>query len=593
MTASLRFFLALVLALSVASAEKRNNLIDPQCRGVTGNDDDGKFETFTADVVLVGSGPAGAGFLHRLVRLRPDLSVLWIEKGLDFKAINWPEDIVDDTDTSVLTNIPRRKLNHIAAKAWNNFGGGDAANSGGANYLVSDEPYPPVDVFALRNHSIIPATETSDRWTKAFEATHFKETPPPPIKLDNKDVVSLPSSLRTQDGRNRLLLADDLRYNTVNRNVRYVHGRAASVIRVDGNSRAIGVRGVRLDNKQNEYGGCVAWKANLAVVLSGGIFNTFDLLVETGIGQKKHLEAREIPRDWWTPNENVGKGVGDEHAVVYVGVEPEVADPFGAQPRLIAEDKEKSAYEFWTKGLETWLAVKTFGTYFIVNKVLRRKVPQFMDLVGWVLRGCSMWAIGIFAEPVLELDAVPKPLNATQRGEWYGNGVGRNPFSMLKMKWKYKNNRLGIIVDDSKLEMNATMCQAINRAMKPMKEGGRLQNAAKNGQRGTRRRRFVVNALTKLRLVNVLKPNLATYWNADSFGKKCRTDMFASYYHYYGGNVNVIDKSYQVKGTGDLYIADASVLKKLTAGPTSATSMQTAMRVADAFVASLGSGDNA
>ena len=69
--------------------------------------------------------------------------------------------------------------------------------------------------------------------------------------------------------------------------------------------------------------------------------------------------------------------------------------------------------------------------------------------------------------------------------------------------------------------------------------------------------------------------------------------MFASYYHYYGGNVNVIDKSYQVKGTGDLYIADASVLKKLTAGPTSATSMQTAMRVADAFVASLGSGDNA
>lgn len=592
MTASLRFFLALVLALSVASAEKRNNL-DPQCRGVTGNDDDGKFETFTADVVLVGSGPAGAGFLHRLVRLRPDLSVIWIEKGLDFKAINWPEDIVDDTDASVLTNIPRRKLKHIAAKAWNNFGGGDAANSGGANYLVSDEPYPPVDVFALRNHSIIPATETSDRWTKAFEATHFKETPPPPIKLDNKDVVSLPSSLRTQDGRNRLLLADDLRYNTVNRNVRYVHGRAASVIRVDGNSRAIGVRGVRLDNKQNEYGGCVAWKANLAVVLSGGIFHTFDLLVETGIGQKKHLEAREIPRDWWTPNENVGKGVGDEHAVVYVGVEPEVADPFGAQPRLIAEDKEKSAYEFWTKGLETWLAVKTFRTYFIVDKVLRRKVPRIMNLVGWVLRGCSMWAIGIFAEPVLELDAVPKPLNATQRGEWYGDGVGRNPFSMLKMKWKYKNNRLGIIVDDSKLEMNATMCQAINRAMKPMKEGGRLQNAAKNGQRGTRRRRFVVNALTKLRLVNFLKPNLATYWNADSFGKKCRTDMFASYYHYYGGNVNVIDESYQVKGTGDLYIADASVLKKLTTGPTSATSMQTAMRVADAFVASLGSGDNA
>ena len=596
--ASLRFFLALFLALSFASAEKRN-LVDPQCRGVTGDDvDGGKFETFTADVVLVGSGPAGAGFLHRLVRLRPDLSVIWIEKGLDFKAINWPEDIVEDTDASVLTNIPRRKLRHIAAKAWNNFGGGDAANSGGANYLVSDEPYPPVDVFELRNHSIIPGTETSDRWTKAFQATNFKESPPQPIKLDNKDVVSLPSSLRTQDGRNRLLLADDLRYNTVHRNVRYVHGRAASVIRVndgDGSHRATGVRGVRLDNKQNEYGGCVAWKANLAVVLSGGIFNTFDLLVETGIGQKKHLEARKIPRDWWTPNEDVGKGVGDEHAVVYVGVEPEVADPFGAQPRLIAEDKDKSAYEFWTKGLETWLAVKTYKTYLIVNKILRRKVPRIMDFVGWVLRGCSMWAIGIFAEPVLELDAVPKPLNATQRGEWFleQSPFHSNPFTMLKMRWNYKNNRLGIVVDDSKLEVNTTMCQAINRAMEPMKEGGRLQNAVKNGQRGTRMRRFALNVLTRLGIVNVLKPNLATYWNADSFGKRCRTDMFASYYHYYGGNVKVVDDSYQVKGTKDLYIADASVLKRLTAGPTSATSMQTAMRVADTFVSSLGSGNNA
>ena len=42
---------------------------------------------------MVGSGPGGDGFLHRLVRLRPDLSVIWIEKGQDFVARNWPEEI--------------------------------------------------------------------------------------------------------------------------------------------------------------------------------------------------------------------------------------------------------------------------------------------------------------------------------------------------------------------------------------------------------------------------------------------------------------------------------------------------------------------
>eukprot|EP00566_Odontella_aurita_P006061 CAMPEP_0113559698 /NCGR_PEP_ID=MMETSP0015_2-20120614/19036_1 /TAXON_ID=2838 /ORGANISM="Odontella" /LENGTH=572 /DNA_ID=CAMNT_0000461353 /DNA_START=50 /DNA_END=1765 /DNA_ORIENTATION=- /assembly_acc=CAM_ASM_000160 len=543
------------------TAEKQN--YESQCQGVTGDDDDG-IETFTADVVLVGSGPAGAGFLHRLVRLRPDLSVIWIEKGLDFKAINWPLDIIEDTDTDVLTEVPRKKLTHISGKAWNNFGGGDAANSGGANYLVSAEPYPPLDVFALRNNSIIPGTETSDRWTKAFETTGFEKGPPPSIKKDDKDLVSLPSSLRSEDGRSRLLLADDLRYSTVNRNIRYVHGRAASVIRVDEGSRAIGVRGVRLDNKQNEYGGCVAWKANLAVVLSGGIFNTFDLLVETGIGQKKHLETRKVPIDWWTPNENVGTQVGDEHAVVYVGVEPEAADPFGAQPRLIAEDLDGSAYEFWTKGLETWLAVKTIKTYYIA-KVMAMKTPGVVRVMKWFLRGSSMWAIGIFAEPILELDAISKPLNATQRREWF---LDQPPFSgslvtMIKKRLNYKSNRLGILVDDSKLEVTEEMCKAITRAMEPMKEGGRLQNAVKDGQSGTRMRRFLLKALTKLSIVKLLKPNLATYWNADSFtggGKQCNTNMFASYYHYYGGNAKVVDDSYQVKGTKNLYIADASVL---------------------------------
>merc|ERR1712161_127842 len=139
---------------------------------------------------------------------------------------------------------------------------------------------------------------------------------------------------------------------------------------------------------------------------------------------------------------------GDEHAVVYVGVEPETADPFGAQPRLIAEDTDGSAYELWTKGLETWLAVKTYKTYLIVNKLLPKKLPWLVDFADWLLGGSSMWAIGIFAEPILQLDAIPKPRNATQ---WFLEQYipfYNNPFSMLLVRFHYNNNRLGVIVDD-------------------------------------------------------------------------------------------------------------------------------------------------
>ena len=65
------------------------------------------------DVILVGSGPGGAGFLHRFVRLRPDLSVIWIEKGRDFKALNWPDDIAA-VNKEVLEAFPRKAMTWIS-----------------------------------------------------------------------------------------------------------------------------------------------------------------------------------------------------------------------------------------------------------------------------------------------------------------------------------------------------------------------------------------------------------------------------------------------------------------------------------------------
>ena len=48
-----------------------------------------------------------------------------------------------------------------------------------------------------------------------------------------------------------------------------------SVIR-DESGRAIGIRGVRMDNDQKEHGGYVSRKVTKEVILAGGLFNTFD-----------------------------------------------------------------------------------------------------------------------------------------------------------------------------------------------------------------------------------------------------------------------------------------------------------------------------
>lgn len=65
-------------------------------------------------------------------------------------------------------------------------------------------------------------------------------------------------------------------------------------------------------------------------------------------------------------------------------------------------------------------------------------------------------------------------------------------------------------------------------------------------------------------------------------------NIFASYYHYFGGNADVVDDPYQILGTEGLYVSDVSVLHRLTPGPSLSTIMQTGTRVADALVASLG-----
>lgn len=115
----------------------------------------------------------------------------------------------------------------------------------------------------------------------------------------------------------------------------------------------------------------------------------------------------------------------------------------------------------------------------------------------------------------------------------------QNPFVILIDAYRYKKNRLGIIIDDRKITVTDKMCEAITSAMAPMEEGARLQNEAEAGA-ATKVHRIKIWLATKLGLVTwAMQPNIATYWNAKIFtgrgkhkGKKCLTKTFASYYHY-------------------------------------------------------------
>lgn len=114
----------LLFILVFVSAEERNilncgqtDVVDPLAE---------------ADVLVVGSGVGGTGFLRRFTSpsVQPNSTVLWFEKGHEsFVAKNWPDDL--SKRLTVLSPIPRKKMDWQPGLAWNAFGGGDACNSGG------------------------------------------------------------------------------------------------------------------------------------------------------------------------------------------------------------------------------------------------------------------------------------------------------------------------------------------------------------------------------------------------------------------------------------------------------------------------------
>jgi hypothetical protein len=114
----------------------------------------------------------------------------------------------------------------------------------------------------------------------------------------------------------------------------------------------------------------------------------------------------------------------------------------------------------------------------------------------------------------------------------------------------------------------------------PWKRGFELQDQEGSGS-------VLLNfAFLVFRLILLfLQPTVATKYNVDEVVDECRLEMFAVYYHAYGGNSDVVDETYRVMP--GLYVSDASVIPTALPGALASTTMEIGMRVADAIIEQL------
>ena len=329
------------------------------------------------DMIVVGTGIGATGFIRRLKQFdhTKDLSILWLEEGTKFLALTWPHDLVTASDEGRIPRFPITSQDYLWALSWKAFGGGDALNSGGPNYLgiqrdPNNKPIPDIDppplapfpsraskgnVFDLRNNSVHPPTPLGDRFVKGFEEIGWKKQTvlPATTGVASENSVGYPSSIYALDYQSRMLIADEL-----------IPGKASGVTAIK-----LGCKVKRVLYKKTTEGatkkvcGVVAidpatgeevqYRAN-KVVLAAGVFGTFDLLLNSGIGPLEYLNIRGV-----TPvveNDNVGKGVGDESqvTVVFCPTEKQPRPPPDGQQQCLVGWKSESgklAACVWSSGL--------------------------------------------------------------------------------------------------------------------------------------------------------------------------------------------------------------------------------------------------
>lgn len=478
-------------------------------------------------IVVVGSGPGASGFLWRVLGADSTTHVTWIESGGMDKIENWPAGYLQpNVAACCLHDVTTRPFSMFVAKRWRAFGGGNALNSGGPLVVspnVARENGLEATVAkywdGVVTHRIPYKTdEATEHWLRFWDSQGLSCVHGSYFDGRTGDCGVTDTTFNT-DGTRRILAYDvwrehsnriDLRLNTKVRSVVF-----------NEHNQAIGVEtaeGERIDGDD--------------VVLAGGVFGTYEVLLRSGVGPQAQLDRHRIqshvPHRPW--HETIGTGIRDDDGfgVVYTSGKDIINTiHLGAAFNALYSD---------TVSVTHWYGVPIEATLFsLLNSRLNWKVPA-----------ATLLNNGLFKDVVLiKIDMLDDHTMSLELG---ADGTA--------------------VLDEGRRSLDADFVCRIHRM---------LRNATRNRRTSTPK---ITPLLTSLLDARVLW--LDTDCDVATVHRMNRKRPLCAF-HYHGGNRLVVDESFAVKGVSNLYISDASVLKTSVGGPSLLTIFQ-GIRVADAYL---------
>ena len=314
---------------------------------------------------------------------------------------------------------------------------------------------------------------------------------------------------------------------------------------------------------QPQYGGEVAYHAG-KVILAAGIFGTFSLLVDSGIGPPEALDTRGVATaERHIENIHIGKNVGDEVLVtcLFIAAKDQGRPPpHGRVAPLVGTRSvdNRTQLVVWPRGLPTILAL-----ILKLQLLLRLLLTPFAK--HW-----SYLSVSLDSTPNMTLKATAGSVE----------------------------------IDDSNVTFTPEMMAQYNSAMPALKKF--LSSNQKAPQSFWRRwHRLWLRILTPIIHNRIIGPLIGMPPGVDEFNLEVKQDaaaykQLATYNHFYGGAQprTVLNSNFELYLTPPsannteaenlcrdamkgLHIADASVIPALTPGGPTASVMEMGVRVAE------------
>ena len=313
---------------------------------------------------------------------------------------------------------------------------------------------------------------------------------------------------------------------------------------------------------QPQYGGEVVYHAG-KVILAAGIFGTFSLLVDSGIGPPEALDTRGVATaDRHIENIHIGKNVGDEVLVtcLFIAAKDQGRPPpHGRVAPLVGTRSvdNRTQLVVWPRGLPTILAL------------VSRLPAGFRLLLAPFAKHWSFLSVSLDSKPTMALKATEDSVE----------------------------------IDDSSVNFTSDMMAQYNSSIPALTKFLSLNRKAPQSF-WRRWHRFWLRIFTPIIRNRIISPCIGlpagvTEFNLDVKQEPAAYKHLTSYNHFYGGAQpgTVLNSNFELYQTPPspskteaenqcrnamkgLHIADASVIPALAPGGPAASVMEIGVRVA-------------